>query len=349
MAYIEVLESNDLTVEQWDSMLLEEYIGQMWWKNLMGTSQSSVIMVNEDLTSKAGSAINIPMRGLMQGGKVTGNATGIGNEGSVPLYNFRILVDNVRHLVRIEDLPMTQQRTAFDVLMAAKDALNEKNSLDLDETVTAELSDVATGRVRGRYLYGATDGNWSATHATALGNIDGTDDMLTLDMINIAKRKARIPVNAEAIVRPMRIKNGKSFEEWYAFVGHDLAIRDLVKNDAAFQNLHIFLPPQSNSDSPLFTGSSFKGSFNGVLVYEYQRIQLVSSTIQVEHNLFLGAQAGIVAWAQRPKFGEEFSDLKHKVTYETHEIRGVDKVAFSGRATTEDNGVIHVFSAAVAD
>jgi len=349
LAYVEILESNDLTAEQWDSQLFEEYIGQMWWKRVMGASMDSIIIVNEDLSAKAGSAINMPMRGLMQGGKVTGNSTGIGNEGTVPLYNYRIGVDNVRHLVRVEDIPMTQQRTAFNVLMAVKDALKEKNSLDLDETITSELSDVSVGRVQGRYLYGAADGNYNATHATALGNIDNTDDQLTLDMINIAKRKARIPTNAEAIIRPMRIVNGKNFEEWYMFVGHDLAMRDLIKNDAAFQNAHLLIPPQGNSDSPLFTGSSFKGNFNGVLLYEYQRIQLVSSTIQVAHNFFLGAQAGCVAWAQRPKFGEEFSDLKHKVTYETHEIRGVDKIAFDGRTTKEDNGVIHVFSAAVAD
>jgi hypothetical protein len=167
-------------------------------------------------------------------------------------------------------------------------------------------------------------------------------------MINIAKRKARFPVNAEAKIRPMRIKNGKNFEEWYCFVGHDLSMRDLVKNDAAFNNAHLLIPPQANADSPLFSGSSFKGNFNGVLVYEYERIQLISSTIQVSHNFLLGAQAGVVAWGQRSKFGEEFSDLKHKVTYETHEIRGVNKVAFN-RDTVEDNGVIHIFAAAVAD
>jgi hypothetical protein len=245
---------------------------------------------------------------------------------------------------------MTQQRTAFNVLTAAKDALNEKNSLDLDDAITEAMSDVTTGRVQGRYLYGALDSNYHATHATALGNVDNTDDQLTLGQINLAKRKARsIGSNVgEAKIRPMRIKNGKNFEEWYMFVGHDLSIRDLTVNDAVFTNAHLLLPPQSNSGSPLFTGSAFKGSFNGVMIYEYERIQLISSTIQVSHNLLLGAQAGVVAWAQRPKFGEEFTDLKHNVTYETHEIRGVSKVAYN-RDTVEDNGVVHVFSAAVSD
>ena len=351
MAYIEVLESNDLTAEQWDSRLLEEYIGQMWWKNVMGESQDAIIMLNEDLTTKAGSAVNIPMRGLMQGGKVVGNATGLGNEGTVPLFNYRVVVDNVRHLVKINDIPMTQQRTAFNVLTAAKDALNEKNSLDLDEGITSALSDVTVGRVRGRYLYGAVDSNWNATHATALTNIDNTDDQLTLDMINVAKRKARSTTGsnaAEARIRPMRIKNGKNFEEWYMFVGQDLSMRDLVKNDAAFNNAHLLIPPQSNASSPLFTGSAFKGNFNGVLLYEYERLQLISSTIQVSHNLLLGATAGCLAWGQRPKFGEEFTDLKHNVTYETHEIRGISKVAFN-RDTVEDNGVVHLFASAVSD
>ena len=355
MAYIEVLEADGLTAEQWDSMLFEEYIGQMWWKNVMGASGDSIVQVNEDLTGKPGSAVTLALRGLMEGGKVTGNSTGIGNEGTLPLRNFRIVVDNVRHLIRVEDIPMTQQRTTFNVLMAAKDALNEKNSLDLDEAITIALSDVTTGRVRGRYLYGAADSNWNATHATALTNIDNTDDQLTLDIINIAKRKARNTTGANLAssrVRPMRIKNGKNFEEWFMFVGQDLAIRDMIKNDAAFNNRHLLIPPQSNASSPLFTGSSFKGNAEGVLLYEYERLDLISSTIQTAHNLLLGAQAGVVAWAQRPKFGEEFSDLRHKVTYETHEIRGVGKVIWDRTTeggTNEDGGVVHVFTAAVAD
>jgi hypothetical protein len=181
-----------------------------------------------------------------------------------------------------------------------------------------------------------------------LGNIDNAADQLTTSMIDIAKRKAKLINNATAKIRPMRVQNGKNMEEWFTFVGHTLAIRDMVLNDASWKNAQINIPPQSNSNSPIYTGSSFKGAWNGVLVYEYEELQLVSSTIQCAHNLLLGAQAAAVAWAQRSAFNEEEQDLGHRLSIEDHQIRGVEKLVFD-RATQEDNGIVHVFSAAVAD
>lgn len=348
MAYTEILTADGLTAEQWDNDIFAEYIGMLWWKNLMGTSTNAIIQVKEDLVKKPGDAITIGLRGLMSGGKVTGNSKAIGNEGSVSFFNQRIVIDNVRRAIKFEDVPMTQKRVGFDVLMQGREALEEMFQLDLDNDITTALTDTTAGRVQGRYLYGAVDSNYNATHATALTAIDNTNDQLTTGMIEVAKRKALIVSNATAKVRPMRIVNGKNYEEWFVLVAHPLALRDMIKNDGAWTNAQLNIPPQSNSNSPLFTGTSFKGSWNGVLIYEYERIQLVSSTIQCAHNLMLGAQAGAVVWGQRSKFSEEEADFGHDISYELHEIRGIAKLVFN-RATQEDQGVIHVFSAAVAD
>lgn len=348
MAYVEILTDHGLTQEQWDNDIFEEYIGQLWWKNVMGTSTNSIIQIKEELMKSAGDAVTIGLRGKLQGGHVTGTGKGAGNEGDVNFFSHRIVVDNDRVLVKIEDVPMTQQRVGFDVLQQAKEALIEKNSEILDDDITTELS-TTTNRVQGRYLYGATDSNWNATHATALQAIDNAADQLTSDMIDVAKRKALIPINATKKIRPMKIMAGKNFEEWYMFVGHTYAIRDLVNNDAAFRNAQLLLPPNANRDSVLYSGSSFKGSWNGTLIYEYDRLALVSSTIQTAHNLFLGAQALGLAWAQRTKFGEELTDVGHDITFETHEIRGMEKLEFTDMDTPEDHGIVHTFSAAVGD
>lgn len=350
MAYSEILTGHTLTVEQWDIQLFEEFIGQLWWKasGLMGTSIDNCINVKEDLTKKAGDAITIAHIGQLQGGKVTGNATGIGNEGRVDFFGQRITVDNVRHLVRVDDIPMTQQRVEFDVLQAVKRRLADAAAKDLDEEITTQMSGTSTGRVRGRYLYGAADSNWNATHATALTNIDNAADQLTTNIIRIAKRKALIPVNATEIMRPIKVQNGTNYEEWYDFVAHPYCTRDMFDSDAAWKNAQLNIPPSANRESPIFTGSSFKGAYDGVLIHEYHRINLVSSTIQVAHNFLLGAQAAAVVWAQRSKFGEEFGDLKHRVSYEQHEIRGVAKIVYD-LTTQEDQGIVHTFAAAVAD
>lgn len=348
MAYTEILTSHGLTQTQWDNMIFQEYLGQVWWSHLMGTSTDAIIQVKEDLTKKKGDAIVFGLRGQLVGGHVTGNNKGLGNEGKVDFYNQTITVDNVRDLVKFEDVPMSQQRTGFDVLQQGREALVEMARIRYEDQVTTAAT-TTTNRVRGRYLYGALDSNWNATHATALQNIDNVADQLTLAMIQIAKRKALVPVNATARIRPMKVKSGMRFEEWFTFVGHTYAIRDLTKNDAAWKNEKLNLPPGGdNNANTLFTGSSFKGASDGILVYEYERLPLVSSTIQCAHNLLLGAQAVLAGWAQRSKFGEEWQDLGHDVSYEIHDIRSVDKAVFN-RATPEDHGIVHVFSAAVAD
>lgn len=348
MAYVEILTSHGLTEEIWDNDIFKEYIGMVWWKNLMGTSSDSIIQVKDDLTKKAGDAITIGLRGQMVGGHITGNSKAAGNEGNVSFYYQRITIDNDRVVIKIENVPMTQKRVGFDVLKQAREALEEKAKYQLEDDITTALIDTTNARVRGRYLYGAADANWNATHATALTAVDNVADQLTTNMVDICKRKALIPTNATAKVRPMRAKVGKSYEEWYCFVGHPLSIRDLVNNDAAFRNAQLLLPPNANRDSVLFSGSSFKGSWNGSLIYEFDRMPLVSSTIQCSHNLLLGAQAGAVCWGQRSKFGEDDEDIGHDKLYELHEIRGISKLYFN-RASEEDQGIVHCFAAAVAD
>lgn len=348
MAYAEILNSHNLTAEQWDDMLMKEYVGQLWWKRVMGTSTNDIIQAKEELKKGKGDAITIGIRGLMQGGTVLGNAKGTGNEGSVDFYDFKITIDNVRQVVKAEDISMSEQRVPWDFLQNVREAVEEKAQIYTDDKITTQLSSTTNGRVRGRYLYGAADSNWNATHSTALTNVDNTADQLTTNMLRIAKRKALIPVNADGVkMRPTKVVNGKSYEEWFVAVDHPYCIRDLFDNDAAWKNAQLNLPPRSE-DNVIFQGSSFKGAYDGILIYEYDRINLVSSTIQVAHNFLLGAQAAAMVWGQRPKFGEEFSDLGHAVSYEIHEISNVDKIYFT-RTNGVDNGVVHVFAAAVAD
>lgn len=354
MAYTEILTGAGVTVSQWEQRIAAEYIGQLWMKNIMGPSQDAVIQVKSDLTKMPGDAINFGIRSQMKGGYVSGNTFGLGNEGRVEFYNQRTVIDNVRHLVRFDDVPMSQKRVGWDLLNQGREALVEKARIRLDEDIIAGLSVTSTGRVRGRYLYGSVDSNWNATHTTALTNVDNVADQTTTNAIRICKRKALIPVNATTRVRPMNVKVGMNYEQWFITILHPYCVRDLVDNDAAYRNAQLLLPPNGNRDSSLFTGNAFRGSYDGVLIYEYDRINLVASTIQVAHNLFLGAQAGVVAWGQMPKFNEQEQDLGHTVSYEIHEIRKVDKVVFGRNAvdssiSDEDNGIIHYFSAAVAD
>jgi len=354
MAYTEILTSHNLTEELWDRQINSEYLSSLWFKNFMGSTQMAPIQVKMDLAKEAGDAITVGIRSQMIGGRVDGRAKMKNNEGRVEFYDQRITIDNVRHGIKFEDVPMSQKRVGWDILNQGREALVEKAQIALEEDLINCLCDATTRRVRGRYLYGAADSNWNATHATALQSVDNTADKLTTNILRIAKRKAQIPVNAYAKIRPMRIVTGQNMEEYFVSVHHPFAVRDLVDGDAAYRNAMLLLPPNSNERSPLFTGSFFKGVYDGVLIYEYDRMPLVSSTIQVTHSLLMGAQAAAVCWGQMSKFEEEEEDMGHDLIYGLHEIRGMAKIGYSRNAvdstiSDEDNGLVNIFVAAVAD
>lgn len=352
MSYTEILTDHGSTVEIWDKEINHEYIGQTFMHRLMGKGTDKILQFKRQLSKTAGDAITFTLAGEQEGGRVDGNVKGIGNEGRQQYYNQRVTIDNVRFLHKIWDLPMTQKRVNFNVISEAKSALIRKNKKGMDEDVITALTTIGSERVRGRYLYGAADSNWNATHSTALTAVDGTNDMLTVAMVDIAKRKAQIPINATLKIQPSTVNIGNGMrdgvEEWMVFLGHTFCMRDLLTSDASWKNAELNLPPNPKRSSVLFTGSSFKGARNGVLYHEVEQLPLIASTIQVAHCLLLGAGAGYIGWGQMTKTNEEFEDLKHNITYETHEIRGIDKAVWN-LSTTEDAGLINVFPAAVAD
>lgn len=354
-AWTEILTTDGVVPEVWEASISEEYLRQSFWMKWAGAGDNAVIQLNEDLAKAAGDAINTSIRSQLQGGVITGNTKTTGNEGKLNFYNYRQVVDDDKVAGKVENTNMTQQRAAFNVLNTLKSGIIDKRRLRTDDRITSALSDVTTGRVRGRYLYGNGDANWNATHATALANVDAVDDKASLASIDIAKRKAQLfGGNAVAKVRPYRVQvSDLDVQEWFVYVMHTFAARDLTRDDPAWRNPMLLIPPMANGNIPIFTGSNFKGGMNGVLIYEWEGIQLLTSTIQVAHNLLLGAQAAVLAWAQHGVLTEEFTNYRKDYGLEHHEINSVGKVVYDRASvdgsTNEDNAVVHHFTAAVAD
>lgn len=349
-SYVEILETHGITQKQWDLEVYFEYIRATFWHLFVGTGENAVIQLKKQLGSNKGSSLVFELIGELEGGDVEGNTTGIGNEGSFQIYTDTVVIDNVRTLVRLDDIPMSMKRSGLPLLNLAKGRISRAAKLKFDTHVTDALTDTSEGRVQDRYLYGALDASWNATHATALTAINNTRDQLTLKSISKVKRKATIPQTADVpIIMPTRVKgNAKKLEEWYMYVGHGRSMRDLTENDATFTNRDLNLPPGANKDSVIYSGRHFKGSHDGVLIYTYDEIPLVSSTIVCAHNLFLGAQAAGYAIGQEAKYNQEGIDLDMGMRAHLHEIRGIKKLVFN-ETNVQDHGVVHHFVAAVAD
>ncbi len=349
MSYTEIPASHGLSQEQWESGLYKEYLGEFPFFDLMGTSSDSVIQVKEDLTKNEGDAITIGIRAKLSGDGQSGASRLKGNEEELKFFNQKIEIDELRHGVLLKG-KMSQKRVAFNLRNEAKDALKDWLKEKTEIQLISAVSDVTTGRVQGRYLYGALNSNWDASHATAQAKVDLTDDKMTVAMIEKAKRKAKLGTGIK--MRPFKIMDkGRVIAEKFIMFIHDLAARDL-KTDTAWTTVQNNQITSGNMNVPLISGSNYLGEHDGVLIYAYDRVEIDSGVgdagIDVAHNLLLGAQAAAIVWGERTTWAEDIDDYNDENGFKIGEVRGIEKLVFN-RDTPEDHGVIHVFSSATPD
>ena len=335
--------THGVTAEQWSNEVFSEYLAQNPFFSFMGTSSHNIIQVKEELTKAPGDAITVQLRAKLSGNGVSGSTALKGAEEDLVFYDQRLLVDTIRHGVLLKG-EMSEKRVAFDLRNQAREALVDWASDKLRKDLVTALTDTSKGRDRSRYLYGISDTNWNATHATALATVDNTNDKLTTAAISRAKRKALL--EGPRKVRPFTIKDGNKVEEVYVLFAHPYAVRDLL-GDADFKALNTYIPSKLG-DSVLVHGQRYKGMWDGVMIFETEMPVITgagTAGINVCQNVLCGAQALAVAWGKRTNYKEDADDYGHSNGFAIDEIRGVSKLVFNGI----DHGVVNMFNACVAD
>lgn len=230
-----------------------EFIVEWGRENLFspyqGTGMTNIIRVMNDL-KPGGEQINIPLLARARGAGV-GAGTLVGNEESIDDYGMRAWIDWSRNAFAMKKNEKHKQ--SADAFGQVKPLLNTwADELRRDETIEAlmalpsESAPTALGsdegdRVNGiryedatatqrntwnsdnsdRVLYGNSTGNYNATHATALANIDATNDLFTIGSSSLLKYVAK---RADPKIKPFKVTNGREY--FVAFHG-SRTFRDL--------------------------------------------------------------------------------------------------------------------------
>jgi N4-gp56 family major capsid protein len=359
-------------VQQWADDEFFEYVRKNPLKFLMGTSVNSPIQVKEELTKKAGDRITFPLVSRLTGAGVTDDATLEGNEEALDNYGHQVTVHQLRHGVVVGEYE--QIKTKIDLLNAAKIMLRLWNMEQLRDLFLARLMSPVTdglttyaaatevqkdawaaannpSTANQRILFGAAKSNSSGDHSTDLANIDGTADDLHQDIVRLAKRLAQ---SCDPHIRPVMAEggdDGAGGERFYALAG-SLPFRDLAANmDTVHQNADV-----RGDKNNIFSGDSIK--VGNVIVFEVPEMDRTPAnggcllenvgnggTVEVEPVFVLGAQALLLAWAQRmvPKT-DEF-DYSNKRGVAVTEIRGCEKATYN----SFQHGLVTAYVSAVGD
>lgn len=300
---------------------------------------NAIIRIRSELKD-GGEQMNIPLVARLTGTGV-GAGTLVGREDKIDNYGMRVWLDWKRNAVQTNKAD--KQKDSADIFGVAKpllsDWLNEAKrdeliaafmalpsesapvnlGTDLGDTVNGIRYEDATAANRNtwnsdnsdRVLYGNATTNYNATHATALANVDTTNDKCTSSNLSLLKRIAK---NANPKIRPYKTEDGREY--FVAFMGTN-PFRDLkidlqtVNKDAR--------PREDNgvSKNPLFQDGD--QIYDGVIAREVPEISAFvtnvwttlktagASSARVEPVFLCGQQAAVMAIGQmaRPTFRKE--------------------------------------------
>ena len=202
-----------------------------------------------------------------------------------------------------------------------------------------------------RVLFGVDIANASSgVMATALANVDNTNDKLTPALISKAKRIAQetgtiasTSANNISPITPYQTADG---EEWFVMFVHPRAMRDL-RNDPTMTQANRDARERGETN-PLFRGGDLL--WDGVIIRELFDLELIAGAgaagIDVAHNFLAGQSALAVAWGQEPRvITDRDQDYQFRPAVAVEELIGIKKTSFAGKVY----GGVSVFTAAASD
>lgn len=353
--------------KEWSNKAHMEYVRRSRFAPYIRNSENSIFQGYSDLEKRAGDTLNIPLFYKLGGAPVTGDTPIVGNETPLDNYNCGVPV-----ALRGKGVAITKNqtfRTEIDVMNAAKQSLTRYfGELLRDDIIEALGSVVTTGDTTVNYgsasaanrnafsaansdrlFFGSISG-YSATWATALGNVDAAETC-TAARVGVMKRLA---MSASPAITPMQVDDDEGREYFVAFHG-SRTFRDL-KGDTAMLNANREARPRDVSSNPLFQDGDL--IYEGVIHREVPEIDAWAAangfntagagTAPIRPVFLCGTQSVFLAYAQRPQAGTEKSDipaLNRRMTVGMDEIIGVKKAAFNGK----QHGVVMGFFGAAGD
>lgn len=281
---------NALVKKAWDEKLYRDTVKESYFSRFMGEGSDAMIQTKTELTKTKGDNITFGIRMRLAGGGVTSGQTLEGKEEKLVTYSYSVSLEEYAHAVR-DAGPLDRQRAMFSIDTESQAALQDWGSEKIDKLVFDALTASPT-----KAFYGGTA---SATNNIVAGS------KITPALLSKIKGWAKTGGNrAQTPLRPLKV-GGKNY---YVFLAHPEVVYDL-KQDSTWAQAQREADVRG-PENAIFSGAA--GIWDGVVIHEHENVP-IASTYGVGANvhgaqcLFLGAQAGVFAWGERPKtVAEEF-------------------------------------------
>ena len=366
--------------QAWITKFLREYVRESGFMPYMGTAEDNIIRIRNELKTEGGAYINVPLITRLKGRGVRGAEVLKGNEDDLGNFNDQVRIDWIRNAVKVPK--STSYKTDIDLFDAAKPSLRTWDAeLLRDDTIDAFASIIIPGAADAngiagtdsavlynlasagqrntflvnnsdRILFGKSKSNASSgVWATALGNVDATDDKLTAATAMLAKRMARMAGKADGSIniRPFK-SDATAGREWFVMFCNSLSFRDLAADSTIISANTQARAREGDAieRNPLFQDGDLL--YNGIIFREIPEIPVLTGVgnggTDVGFNFLCGQSAITVAYGQDPTFRTDLKeDYEFRPGVAIEELRGIKKTSYAGK----QYGCVTLLNAAVAD
>lgn len=344
-----------LAVQRWSTSLAVEAAVKQYFNKFMGTGEDALIKVQKELNKGAGEKVTVALCMKLSGDGVEGDNTieGTSAEEGLEFFNDYLFIDQRRKGTKSKG-KMSEQRVPYNLRKKGHDALTTWWGEDFDQQLFMYLSGARgvdasfhaplgyTGRAENAFQTPDTDHLIYGGDATAKADLDATD-LMSLSVIE------RLTAKADTL-DPMMLPFMISGERKYVLLMHTWQAYSMRISTSTNDWIDI----QKNAGERGAKNKVYKdslGEYADVIMHKHRNVIRFSDygsggNVAAGRALFLGAQAGMIAWGQgggenRYSWNEETDDRGNALVITAGTIFGTKK----SRYDSKDFGVVAVDTA----
>lgn len=306
-------------VERWTKEFAYEASFPKFMKLFTGGNDSFAIQRIPDLKTQRGKSVHIDLITQLAGAGVDDDGTRSGNEENIVNYEQEIVLGATWHGT-LSKGPIEEKRVLYDFrkisLRLLKDWFNKK--LDTKLITALEASPTRT--------LGADDGGTPRIDSASKSGLAAADKITVAD-IRLLRALAEDPYTSTHVpIKPITMKG----QEYFLLVLGTESMYDL-QNDSEY--LQIMREAWWRGEkNPIFRDAEFV-TLNNVIIHKFKGINAFDDgggdSVHGETNLFLGAQAAVLALGSDHKWHEETVDRGKQLSIGGTLIYKVAKTKFN--------------------
>lgn len=339
-----------LAVQRWSTSLAIEAAVKQYFGKFMGTGDDAMIKVQKELNKGAGEKITVALRMKLSGDGAEGDTPieGTSAEEALDFFNDALFIDQRRKGTKSKG-KMSEQRVPYNLRKQGHDALSTWWAEDYDQMIMMYLAGARgvdttfhvptsfTGRANNSLTVPDSDHLIYGKTATSKADLDATDLM----DLGATERLVTMAETQDPAILPFMI-NG---ERKYVLLMHTWQAYSMRVGTSTNDWMDIQKNAGERGNKNLVYKNAL-GEYADVILHKHRNVIRFSdygsgANVAAGRALFLGAQAGMIAWGQgggqnRYSWNEETDDRGNALVITAGAINGVKK----SRYNSKDFGVI---------